>query len=165
MLLWPEVCLFFFCMNEHLKCREMVLRNFLYSLEHCIAPRDQYILEVIVNNIIMWLTHSSIFVSNIQLKQHTFDHNNYHNCLCHEIRVTIFTCIATSIWHPQHLINRSRYTEHTIGFVVILLSGTTHWKPHCDRYVNVEYNDPGLHSGGHRYCILYTTQHTASTVI
>ena len=31
-----------------------------------IAPRDQYVLEVIVNNI------RSIFVSNIQLKQHIF---------------------------------------------------------------------------------------------
>ena len=30
----------------------MLLKNFLYSLEHCIAtPRDQYILEVIVNNL------------------------------------------------------------------------------------------------------------------
>ena len=27
------------CMNEQLKCMEMLLRNFLYSLEHCIAPR------------------------------------------------------------------------------------------------------------------------------
>ena len=31
-------------MNEQLKCMEMLLRNLLYSLEHCIAPRDQYIL-------------------------------------------------------------------------------------------------------------------------
>ena len=38
-------------MNEQLKLMEMLLRNVLYSLEHCIAPRGQYILEVIVNNI------------------------------------------------------------------------------------------------------------------
>ena len=36
MLLWPEVCCFS-CMNKQLKCKEMFLRNFLYSLEHCIA--------------------------------------------------------------------------------------------------------------------------------
>ena len=28
----------FSCMNEQLKCMEMLLRNSLYSLEHCIAP-------------------------------------------------------------------------------------------------------------------------------
>ena len=37
-LLWPEVCCFS-CMNEQLKCVEMLLRDFLYSPEHCIAPR------------------------------------------------------------------------------------------------------------------------------
>ena len=31
------------CMNEQLKCREMFLRNSLYSLEYYIAPRDQYL--------------------------------------------------------------------------------------------------------------------------
>ena len=29
------------CMDEELKCMEMVY--FLYSLEYCIAPKDQYI--------------------------------------------------------------------------------------------------------------------------
>ena len=37
MLLWPDVCCFS-CMNERLKCMEMLLRIFLYSLEHFIAP-------------------------------------------------------------------------------------------------------------------------------
>ena len=60
-----------FCFNEQLK----MLWNFLYSLEHCIAPRDQYILEVIVNNICNYVTHSGIFVSNVQLKYHAFSHN------------------------------------------------------------------------------------------
>ena len=41
----------FTCMGEQLKYMEMLLRNFLYSLEYCIAPRDQYILNIVVNNI------------------------------------------------------------------------------------------------------------------
>ena len=60
MLLWPEVC----CFRLHGWTIEMygdALKE--YSLEHCIAPRDRY---VIINN------HRSIFVSNVQLKQHTF---------------------------------------------------------------------------------------------
>ena len=42
----------FSCMNEQLKCIEMLLRDFLYFLEHCTAPRGPvYILEVIMNKI------------------------------------------------------------------------------------------------------------------
>ena len=37
----------------------MLLGNFLYSLEHCIAPRRQYILEIIA---------LASIVSKIQLK-------------------------------------------------------------------------------------------------
>ena len=61
------------CMNEQLKCREMLLQNSLYFLEYCIAPRDQYILGVIVNNICNQLTVASLYPT---LKQHTFVHNN-----------------------------------------------------------------------------------------
>ena len=38
MLLSPEVC-YFSDMNKQLKCMEMLLRNFLYSLEYCIGSR------------------------------------------------------------------------------------------------------------------------------
>ena len=41
MLLWPEVCCFI-CMNEQLKCMEMLLRNFLHSLEHCIGTSTSW---------------------------------------------------------------------------------------------------------------------------
>jgi len=52
-------------MNEQLKCMEMLLRNFLYSLEHCIAPRPVYLGSYCKQHLL--LTHSSIFVYNIQL--------------------------------------------------------------------------------------------------
>ena len=57
MLLWPEVCCFS-CMNEQMKCMEMLLRNFLYSLVHCIAPWGTSILEAILSNIYNQLTES-----------------------------------------------------------------------------------------------------------
>ena len=47
-------------MNEQLKCMEMLLRNFLYFLEHYVAPRDQYIMEVILNNICNKITVVSL---------------------------------------------------------------------------------------------------------
>ena len=45
------------------------LKEFLYPLEHCIAPRGL----VIINNICNYISQC---VSNIQLGQHTFGHNN-----------------------------------------------------------------------------------------
>ena len=67
-----EIFVYVSCMNGlQLKCMEMLLQNSLYFLEHCIPLRDQYILGSYCK-----LTHSSIFVYNIQLKLHTFVHNN-----------------------------------------------------------------------------------------
>ena len=58
---------------------EMLLRNFLYSIEHYVAPRDQYIMEVILNNICnkLMCQNKSVLVYNIQLKQHTFGQQPY----------------------------------------------------------------------------------------
>ena len=67
----------------------MLLQNFLYFLEHCIPLRDQYILGSYCK-----LTHSSIFVYNIQLKLHTFFTTFLFCILC--------TCLA---WHP-YILNR-----------------------------------------------------------
>ena len=36
----------FSCMNKQLKCMEMLVRNFLNSLEQYIAPKGQYLLGV-----------------------------------------------------------------------------------------------------------------------
>ena len=58
-------------MNElQLKCTEIPLRDFLYSLEYCVAP---------------FVTNSNMFVYNIQLKRHTSCHNN----------ISVFTVSST----------------------------------------------------------------------
>ena len=100
MLLWPDVCCFSF-MNEQLKCMEMLSKNFLYSLEHTIGLRDQYILEVVVNNISNYATVASLCP--------TFNSNNIH-----QVITTFLFLLCVCVWAHQwftyatHVINHFR---------------------------------------------------------